>query len=64
MLQQGDRYEHILGKFRDCLNKSGIPVETSKGEASIGQHEINVTWSEVMEMSDRVLALKLVYIEE
>ena len=62
LILQGDRHEHIMEKFRNCLTKSGIVVETSKGEASIGQHEINVSYCEVVEMSDKVLALKMVYL--
>lgn len=49
-----------MEKFRNCLSKSGIQVETTKGEASIGQHEINVMYSDVLDMSDKVLALKMV----
>lgn len=51
-----------MEKFRNCLSKAGIQVETSKGEASIGQHEINVKYSEVLDMSDKILALKMVYL--
>ena len=61
LILQGDRYEHIMEKFRTCLSKSGIVVESSKGEASIGQHEINIKYSEVLDMSDKILALKMVY---
>ena len=49
-----------MEKFRNNLSKAGIVVETSKGEASIGQHEINVMYSEVLDMSDKILALKMV----
>lgn len=30
------------GEIRRALRRSGIPVETTKGETGIGQHEINI----------------------
>lgn len=62
LIQQGDRYEHIYEKFRTKLRDSGVSVESMKGEASIGQHEINVGFGEAISMSDTVLVLKNVRI--
>ena len=38
--------------------EAGIPVEFSKGEAGIGQHEINVTYGGALEVADRHLVFK------
>lgn len=61
LIQQGDRMEHIYGEFRKKLKESGLEVETTKGEASIGQHEINFAYDDSLAMSDSVLVLKSVY---
>ncbi len=61
LLQQGDRLEYIFEKFRTKLKDSGLQIETTKGEASIGQHEINVAFDNTVEMSDSILVLKTVY---
>jgi glutamine synthetase len=60
LIQQGDRSEHIYEKFRTKLRDSGVAVESMKGEASIGQHEINIAFNEPVNMSDSVLVLKSV----
>lgn len=62
LIQQGDKLDHIYEKFRTKLRDSGVTVETTKGEASIGQHEINVAFSDAINMSDIVLVLKSVRI--
>jgi len=51
--------EPIIGSIRRLVDASGIPVEFSKGEASAGQHEINLQYAEAMEMADRHVAYKL-----
>ena len=38
---------------RKALKHSGVPVETTKGEAGIGQHELNIKYSDVLAISDR-----------
>ncbi len=58
LIQQGDRFEHIYEKFRTKLKDSGLEMESMKGEASIGQHEINIGFGEAVNMSDSVLVLK------
>lgn len=42
----------------NSLRLSGIPVENSKGEAGIGQHELNVKYAEPLCMSDRHVVYK------
>lgn len=40
------------------LRLSGLPVENSKGETGIGQHELNVTYSHALQMADRHVVFK------
>ena len=51
--------EPVIGAIRRCVDDSGIPVEFSKGEASAGQHEINLRYSTAVEMADRHVIYKL-----
>ncbi len=57
-LLQGARVEDYVGAARRVLRDSGIPVENSKGEAAIGQHELNIRYSEVLDMADRHVLMK------
>jgi glutamine synthetase len=57
-LLQGTREEPYNGAVRRHLARSGIPVETSKGEWGRGQHEMNIRYSEVLDMADRHVLLK------
>ncbi|KNC82811.1 hypothetical protein SARC_04916 [Sphaeroforma arctica JP610] len=57
-LQQASREEDIQGKLRKHLVKSGVPIECSKAEAGIGQHELNVKYTEMLEMADRTIVYK------
>jgi glutamine synthetase len=50
---QGGRGEFFHGEARRHLRRSGVPVESSKGEWGRGQHELNVRYAEVLEMADR-----------
>lgn len=50
---QGSREEVFNGAVRRHLKRSGIPVENSKGEWGLGQHELNVRHAEVLTMADR-----------
>jgi glutamine synthetase len=52
--------EFLNERFRTKLRDSGLQIETTKGEASIGQHEINVSFDNTLEMSDSILVLKTV----
>ena len=51
-LMQGSREEKFTALARRHLKKSGIPVENSKGEWGLGQHELNVRYSNALNMAD------------
>ncbi|MDH3652153.1 MAG: glutamine synthetase, partial [Saprospiraceae bacterium] len=55
---QGSRTEHFTAAVRRHLKHSGIPVENSKGEWGLGQHELNVRYAEALEMADRHILFK------
>ena len=57
-LLQTSREEYIIGRIRNQMVEAGIPVEFSKGEAGTGQHEINITYAEALEVADRHLVFK------
>ena len=50
---QGAREEHFNGAVRRHLAASGVPVECTKGEWGLGQHELNVRYADVLSMADR-----------
>jgi glutamine synthetase len=50
---QGTREEPLIGALRRHLRDSGVPVENSKGEWGLGQHELNVRYSDALTMADR-----------
>jgi glutamine synthetase len=50
---QGTKEEVFNAELRHHLEASGIPVESSKGEWGPGQHELNIEYTEVLEMADR-----------
>jgi glutamine synthetase len=58
--RQGTREEPLVGAIRHHLDRSGVPVEFSKGEWGRGQHEINVRYADFLEMSDRSVVFKQV----
>ena len=49
---QPARDEAILRAIRNQMTEAGIPIESSKGEWSQGQHEINFVYRSPMEMAD------------
>ena len=57
-LLQGARTEDLNGAYRRHLAASGAPVESTKGEFGRGQHELNIRYAPVLEMSDRHVLLK------
>jgi len=57
-LLQGARVEPYVGAARRALRESGIPVETSKGEAGLGQHELNIRYSDALTMADHHTVMK------
>ncbi len=52
-LLQGTRHEILNAPVRRNLRESGVPVESSKGEWGLGQHEINLRYCEALAMADR-----------
>jgi len=57
-LLQATKGEPIHGKLRNLMTAARIPVEFSKGEAAPGQHEVNIHYSDVLEMADRSVLFK------
>jgi glutamine synthetase len=49
---QTTKEEGVMRALRKQLTASGIPVENSKGEWGLGQHEVNVRYGPVLEMAD------------
>ncbi len=50
---QGTKEEFLIGAIRSHLERSGIPVESSKGEWGPGQQEIGLRYTDAVEMADR-----------
>ena len=48
----------ITAAVRRHLKRSGVPVESSKGEWGLGQHELNVRYAEALQMADRHVVFK------
>ena len=57
-LLQGAREEGFTAAARQHLKRSGIPVESSKGEWGLGQHELNIRYADLLSMADRHSLLK------
>lgn len=55
---QGTRCEPFTAAVRRHLKHSGVPVENSKGEWGLGQHELNIRYAEALEMADRHIIYK------
>jgi glutamine synthetase len=55
---QGTRTEPFTAAVRHHLKHSGVPVENSKGEWGLGQHELNIRYAEALEMADRHIVYK------
>ena len=55
---QGARVEGFVGALRRHLRDSGVPVESSKGEWGLGQHELNVCYADALTMADRHVVYK------
>lgn len=55
---QTTKEESLMRKVRNGLQAAGIEVENSKGEASAGQAEINVSYSDGLTMADNHVLLK------
>ncbi len=57
-LMQPTREEALMRAIRNGLTAAEVPVESSKGEWSRGQHEINFRYTEPLEMADRHVVFK------
>lgn len=55
---QGTRNEKYTSAVRRHLKNSGVPIETSKGEWGLGQHELNVKYAEALPMADNHVVYK------
>lgn len=57
-LLQGSKYEPFYRLLRNQLSAAGVPIEFSKGEAAIAQHELNIHYGNALEAADRTVLLK------
>jgi glutamine synthetase len=57
-LLEGTREEPVVGELVRALEKSGVPMEGSKGEWGPGQQELNVEYCELLEQADRNVLTK------
>ena len=55
---QTSKEEEVMRSIRNGLEDAGIPVENSKGEWGPGQEEINVRYTDALQMADRHAILK------
>jgi len=55
---QGTKEESLIGDIRGHLERSGIPVESSKGEWGPGQQEIGLRYADAIESADRHVLYK------
>jgi glutamine synthetase len=55
---QTTKEEEVMRAIRTGLNAAGIPVESSKGEASAGQEEINVRYDGALAAADAHVVTK------
>ena len=57
-LFQTTKVEPLMRTIRNSMDAAGIPVEFSKGEWGPGQSEINLKYTEALEMADRHVVFK------
>jgi glutamine synthetase len=50
--------EQFIRQLRNGMQAAGIPVESSKGEAWPGQHELNIRYADALTMADRHVIYK------
>ncbi len=55
---QGTRTEPYTAAVRRHLKDSDVPVESSKGEWGLGQHELNIRYADALAMADRHVVFK------
>ncbi|SDN60815.1 glutamine synthetase family protein [Vreelandella arcis] len=49
---QATKEEHVLRPLRNHLYAAGIPVEGTKGEAGLGQEELNIRYAKALDAAD------------
>ena len=52
-LLQTTKDEWLISQIRNGMEGARVPVESSKGEWGLGQHEINLVFADALEMADR-----------
>jgi glutamine synthetase len=57
-VMQPTREEPLMRAIRNGMNAAGVPIESSKGEWSRGQHELNFVYTLPIEMGDRHVVFK------
>jgi glutamine synthetase len=57
-LLQGTKEEFLVRAIRNGMDGAGVPIEFSKGEWGPGQQEINLHYSDFLEMADRHVLYK------
>jgi glutamine synthetase len=57
-LLQGSKHEPFYRMLRNQLTAAGVPIEFSKGEAAVAQHEVNIHYGTALESADRTVLLK------
>ncbi|MBK9943815.1 MAG: glutamine synthetase [Kouleothrix sp.] len=55
---QGTKEDDLVGAIRRHLDASGVPIEFSKGEAGLGQQEINLQFCDALNQCDRNILYK------
>jgi glutamine synthetase len=55
---QGTKAEWLLRQIRNGMEGAAVPVENSKGEWGYGQQEINLRYTDALEMADRHVIYK------
>lgn len=55
---QTTKDEHLIRAIRNGMEAAGVPIECSKGEAGFAQHEINLRYTDALEMADRLSIYK------
>ncbi len=49
---QTTKEEHVMRPLRNALVAAGVPVENSKGEAEVGQEELNIKYADALLCAD------------
>ncbi len=52
------RVERLIKRIRMSMDSAGIPVENSKGECNLGQHEINFGYQDALKAADNHVIYK------